>query len=336
MPIKSAVFSALNEIWVFNEKLHFGSLDQGVFPLILSKQVCIFSQDYKNELREELRFLKLNSVYETDQLIALAEDSVEPAWAQCVWKNVQSLKIDSIGDARKKLGKISDKWRYFGGQFNRRGSLIAGGLDLAKPPERVLVPSREQLATPVFTLVDPNQILYSDTIERPQVDGRIEFVENKSIPPSRAYLKLWEALTILGEYPNKQEKVLDLGASPGSWSWALAELGSNVLSLDRSPLDPKVSKYDNIQFSVGDAFEFEPVKMDWVFSDVICFPQKLYSYLQKWISSGYCEKFVCTLKFTGTPDFTVIDQFRRLPRSRVLHLFHNKNEVTWISHPKLN
>lgn len=303
--------------------------------MILPKQICIPAQDYKKELQEEGEFLELNSIYETNALVAFEKDSVEPAWAQCVWRNVQALEIESIGDAQKKLRAISDKWRYFGDRYNRRGILISKGVNLAKKNEKLVFPSSAVHFAPVFTMLHPNLILHSSQIQRPQVDGRMEFLENKSIPPSRAYLKLWEALTLLGDLPKKGDHVVDLGSSPGSWSWALAELGAEVFSVDRSPLDSKLHHYKNIRFSTGDAFEFVPRKMDWVFSDVICYPQKLYEYIQKWIESGYCKKFVCTLKFTGTPDYAVIEQFRKIPHSKVLHLFHNKNEVTWISHPDL-
>jgi 23S rRNA (cytidine2498-2'-O)-methyltransferase len=129
--------------------------------------------------------------------------------------------------------------------------------------------------------------------------------------------------------------VVDLGSSPGSWTWALAQLGPTVLSVDRSKLSDEVMKNKKVQFTTGDAFAFKPQKLDWVFSDVICYPEKLYEYIQTWIASGMCKKFVCSVKFAGNPDHRVIDLFRKIPHSRIIHLSHNKNEVTWLSHPKI-
>lgn len=299
-------------------------------------QLCIISKDYKNELLQELSFLGMTKLFETPLTIGVKEDHLEPAWAQSVWRDVQALPVDSIGDAQKKLREISEIWRYHADQFSRRGTLIAEGLNLGRPSRPYRFPSRgEKNPPPVFTLAESNLILYSRDIGRPAYDGQVQFFEDKSIPPSRAYLKLWEALTILGDWPRAKERVVDLGSSPGSWSWALAELGAHVLSIDRSELSPTLQKYKNIEFTTGDAFSFKPQALEWVFSDVICFPEKLYEYVGTWIESGLCKKFVCTLKFTGKPNYGVIDQFRRLPRSRVVHLSHNKNEVTWISHPKL-
>ncbi|MCM0606323.1 MAG: hypothetical protein KA715_09550 [Xanthomonadaceae bacterium] len=291
----------------------------------MTKQLCIISPEFQGEFLDELKHLGVTYSYETKNVIGLEQDNTEPAWAQCVWRNVKQIEIRSITDAQKKLKTISKKWRYYGDEFNRRGALIAEGIHLAKPEE----------SSPAFTLIETNLILYSENISRPTVDGIILFVENKAIPPSRAYLKLWEALAILGESPAKGDSVLDLGASPGSWSWALAERGANVLSIDRSPLSNNLNDYKNIEFKTGDAFSFEPRKMDWLFSDVICYPDKLYQYVERWMKSGLCDKFVCTIKFAGGPDHKIIDLFRKLPHSRVVHLFNNKNEVTWISHPKI-
>ena len=312
-------------------------LRKGYDPGVKPSQLCLIAEGYQNELAEELASLGVTQLFATTQTIGVLEDQVEPAWAQCVWRNVQSIEVDSIADGQRKLSAISKYWRYYGDQFNRRGSLIAEGLNLGKPSRPYRFPSRgEKSPPPVFTLGESGLIYYTDQIHRPAFDGKVSFVENKSTPPSRAYLKLWEALTILGDWPRAGDSVIDLGSSPGSWTWALAELGANVASIDRSPLAVELKNYQNIQFTTGDAFSVEPRPIDWVFSDVICYPEKLYDYARQWLDSGHCQKFVCSVKFAGKPDHSVINRFRQLPHSRILHLTHNKNEVTWMSHPKIS
>jgi len=299
------------------------------------KQLAFFAPEFKSELKDELAFLKMNLLKESGNALWVEADGFEPAWAQGVWRDVQTLEISSITDAQAKLQSIFPTWRYYGDQFHRRGELIAEKLNVILETEQYhFTRGVVKKMPPVFTLVEPNLILYSHRTSRPSLNGAMSFKENKS-PPSRAYLKLWEALTLLGDWPNKTSQVVDLGSSPGSWSWALAKLGASVLSIDRSTLDPLLSTFSNVHFQTGDAFSLEPEKKDWVFSDVICYPDKLFKYMKEWLESGHCNKFVCSIKFAGKPDYEIIHQFRQLPHSRVLHMTHNKNEVTWLCHPKI-
>jgi len=299
------------------------------------RQLVIFSKEHRDELLDEIRHLGVTVLKSNDTSAWIKEDNVELAWAGSVWRDVKTIEFESITDAQKKLKAISRQWNYYGDLLFRRGALIAEGLTPKKQAAIAFPSLIENRGLPAFTMADQGLIYYSQKVCRPTVDGKISFLENKTLPPSRAYLKLWEALTILGDWPKKGESVVDLGSCPGSWSWAMAELGAEVTSIDRSPLDEKISKYKNIHFQSGDAFGFKPRKMDWVFSDVICFPEKLHEFMKNWVDSGQCKKFVCTLKFTGKPDPAVIDLFRKLPNSRVIHLFNNKNELTWMKHPSI-
>lgn len=300
------------------------------------KQILIRAKEFHEETVAELAYLRATVLHRTPNALWIKEDEFEPAWADCVWRDVKTFEFESITDAQKKLKEISKIWRYYGDELNRRGALIAKKLNTPKPIDSFHFPTgNASHPTPVFTMGGQNTIFYSEKIGRPSVDGKLNFKENKIVPPSRAYLKLWEALSVLGDWPRKDERVVDLGSSPGSWTWALAELGPHVLSIDRSTLDPKVMRAKNIEFRTGDAFSMQPTKLDWVFSDVICFPDKLFEYMSAWIKSGLCEKFVANVKFAGEVDPAIIHKFRQLPHSRVLHLLNGKKEVTWIRHPKL-
>ncbi len=158
-------------------------------------------------------------------------------------------------------------------------------------------------------------------------------IENKCIPPNRAYLKLWEALTILKKYPKAGETCLDLGASPGGWSWVLAECGAAVCAIDKAALDPTLSKYRNITFQEGSAFALAPESfktVDWLCSDIICYPKRSLALIEKWIKSGTVKNLICTIKLQGEIDWETLHALQTIERGRLIHLFHNKHELTFL------
>src|SRR5690606_4355297 len=135
------------------------------------------------------------------------------------------------------------------------------------------------------------------------------FVEDADGPPSRAYLKLWEAFTRLGVRPAPGERCLDLGASPGGWTWVLAELGARVTSVDKAPLDPRVAGRPEVEVRQESAFGLDPAEVgdvDWLFSDVICYPERLLGLVRRWMASGRVRRLVCTVKFQGATDHTTV------------------------------
>ncbi len=160
-------------------------------------------------------------------------------------------------------------------------------------------------------------------------------MEDRTGPPSRAYLKLQEAFTVLGRYPDPEDVCLDAGASPGGWTWVLASLGARVLAVDRAPLDPSVAALPNVTFEAGSAFGVQPRDVgpfDWICSDVICYPDRLLEWGRRWIESGRCGNLIATIKFQGREagTYDVLDRFVEVPGSRILHLVNNKHELTWI------
>jgi len=110
---------------------------------------------------------------------------------------------------------------------------------------------------------------------------------NRRGPPSRAYLKLWEALTVFGCRPEPGETCLDLGASPGGWSWALQGMGAHVVSVDKAPLAPEIARLPGIEHRQESAFALDPRvigPVDWVFSDVVCYPERLLALVERWLA----------------------------------------------------
>ncbi len=261
----------------------------------------------------------------------------QPFWAQNSWRNPLVIPIQSISDAAKKLKALQRNWSLYSFQLHRRGQLIQEQLPhvSAKPLNFPAPLPQSPLGS--WTLLDRNTLLAASDCSSLFPNGEMHFAEDKKNPPNRAYLKLWEALTIVREHPRPGQFCIDAGGSPGGWTWVLAKLGAEVLSIDRSPLDERVSEMPGVHFQKRDAFSLRPEelresgkKTDWLFSDLVCYPEKLFDWVMMWVESGACDNFICTLKFQGDGDYHMAQKFADIPNSRVLHLFHNKHELTWI------
>jgi 23S rRNA (cytidine2498-2'-O)-methyltransferase len=77
------------------------------------------------------------------------------------------------------------------------------------------------------------------------------------------------------------------------------------------------------------AFALEPEPVDWLFSDVIAYPDRLLALLCRWIEAGAARRIACTVKFQGETDHATAEAFAAIPGGRLMHLFHNKHELTF-------
>jgi 23S rRNA (cytidine2498-2'-O)-methyltransferase len=242
------------------------------------------------------------------------------------------MPIQSIGDAAKKLRAVQRNWALYSFAHHRRAALIAD--KLPKVSSKPLAFGDPAPAAPLgsWTLIAPDRMLAAASCSSPFPNGEVRFVEDRTAP-SRAYLKLWELLTLLGKRPKPSERCIDLGASPGGWSWVLQRLGARVISVDKAPLDPSLV---GIEYRRESAFALDPLTIgpvDWLFSDVVCYPKRLLTLVQRWLAAGTVRCFVCTVKFQGATDFDAMQAFAAIPGSRLLHLHNNKHELTWVRLP---
>jgi 23S rRNA (cytidine2498-2'-O)-methyltransferase len=266
-----------------------------------------------------------------DQLVLSTKPYKKLFFVQNAWPTVETIPISSIQDGIRKLKQLYPFWAFYSTGFHRRGELILDGLrKIKQEPVDYLSPLPKHKVGG-FTLLDQDTILACKNPLSYYPHGEVLLKEDKH-PPSRAYLKIIEALHLVQKYPTKEQKCLELGASPGSWTYILAQICGSVIACDRSELDPKLSVFKNITFIKGDAFKLTPDKVgpiDWLFSDIICYPEKLLSFIQEWIKSGFCKNFICTIKFQGPIDLEIVKKFEQIENSFILHLYHNKHELTF-------
>ena len=287
------------------------------------------AEGYVDELTEELVSVERKH----GRLLIAAGPPRQASWAANVWLDPQEIKIASISDAAARLRAIQRNWALYPAKLYRRAALIQEQLPKvsSKPLVFGMPPPRAPLGS--WTLLDAETILAAPRCTSAFPNGEIRFVEDHSGPPSRAYLKFWEALTIIGRRPGPGERCLDLGSSPGGWSWALQRIGARVVSVDKAPLAPAVAHLPGIEHRLDSAFALDPGSVgpvDWLFSDVVCYPARLLALVERWRAARTCRNFVCTIKFQGETDHAVARRFAAIPGSQLRHLFHNKHELTWI------
>jgi 23S rRNA (cytidine2498-2'-O)-methyltransferase len=266
--------------------------------------------------------------------LVLAEGPPRPAaWVANLWYEPQAIAIQSIGDAAQKLRAIQRNWALYSHAHHRRAALIAERLPKVSAKPLVFGAPAPTAPLGSWTLLDANTLLAARRCSSPFPHGEVSFVEDRTAPPSRAYLKLWELFTLMGERPRPGELCLDLGSSPGGWTWVLQSLGARVISVDKAPLDPRIAALPGVEVRRESAFALEPKRVsgiNWLFSDVVCYPRRLLTLVERWLAAGNCRRFVCTVKFQGPTDHETARSFAAIPGSRLLHLHHNKHELTWI------
>lgn len=277
------------------------------------------------EFGRELEFRSLQPTQVVGNLYLFQGPFVFLSWSAVHWRNLARVEFSSISAAVRELKPRARRWRQASPGLHRRSLLILDQLRAASGGawELGLFPSEEGLG--VFALTSENELVCTKEFDRPDPAGLAPFQETRAAP-SRAYLKLWEALTLAGELPRPGERCLDLGSCPGGWTWVLASLGAQVRSVDRAPLDPRVAAMPGVEWVKGDAFALKPGPVDWLCSDVICYPERLLELVHAW--EGQARRMVCTLKFQGDASPALVEEFRRL--GRVLHLHHNKHELTFL------
>ncbi|MEZ5775645.1 MAG: SAM-dependent methyltransferase [Hyphomicrobiaceae bacterium] len=256
-----------------------------------------------------------------------------PAFVANIWHDAEEVAIASIGDAARQLRAVQRNWALYGVEHHRRAALIVE--KLPKVSARPLVFGDPAPTAPLgsFTLIAPDRMLFAARCSSPFPNGEARFVEDREGPPSRAYLKLWEALTLIGERPQPGETCLDLGAAPGGWTWVLASLGARVIAVDKAPLDAAVAAMPGVATRSASAFSLDPSRegpVDWLFSDVICYPGRMLALIERWIAAGAARRIVTTVKFQGPTDLGAIAAFHAIPGGRLMHLHHNKHELTFV------
>lgn len=272
------------------------------------------------------------------RLMVSEAPAIPSIWAQNIWYEPEIIEIESVKKVAAALKAKQRNWALYdyAGLFQMKLHGKAKLIQETLPPiaSKLIVfplpPPKAPMGS--WTLIDNTHILASAACSSAYKNGEIIFDEDKNEPPNRAYLKLWEFFTVSGAPLPDGQLCLDLGASPGGWTWVLSRLGARVISIDKAPLAPHIAALPRVDYRAWSAFALEPKShepVDWLFSDIACYPERLLKLVQRWMESGQVKNFCCTIKLQGDTDHEAVRAFAAIEGSHVRHLYNNKHELTW-------
>lgn len=164
--------------------------------------------------------------------------------------------------------------------------------------------------------------------------------------PSRSTLKLEEAfLTLMSEKDRASLlrpglTAVDLGASPGGWTYHLVKLGMHVTAIDNGDMDPALMESGLVGHRREDGFRFTPRKpVEWLVCDMVEKPRRIAKLVGEWLTEGRCRAAVFNLKLPMKKRYEEVDSCLEDLRNtlaeasknyklRCRQLYHDREEVT--------
>jgi 23S rRNA (cytidine2498-2'-O)-methyltransferase len=164
--------------------------------------------------------------------------------------------------------------------------------------------------------------------------------------PSRSTLKLEEAILNLltdcerDTYLCNGMTAVDLGASPGGWTWQLAQRGMRVQAVDNGPMDQALMDGGLVKHVRADGFKYRPQKpVDWLVCDMVERPLHISRLISRWLVNGDCAHAVFNLKLPMKQRYAVTRECRQLLEAelrgrgmdfklRMKQLYHDREEIT--------
>jgi 23S rRNA (cytidine2498-2'-O)-methyltransferase len=162
--------------------------------------------------------------------------------------------------------------------------------------------------------------------------------------PSRSALKLGEALLLFLTEKDRDERLsaghtaVDLGASPGGWTWQLVQRGLMVTAVDNGALDPRLLETGQVKHRRDDGFHYAPAEpVDWMVCDMVESPSRIARLAAKWVAEGWCRESIFNLKLPMKKRWEEVERCRAMIDEllggggyylRMKQLYHDREEVT--------
>ncbi|HZX32401.1 MAG TPA: 23S rRNA (cytidine(2498)-2'-O)-methyltransferase RlmM [Rhodocyclaceae bacterium] len=164
--------------------------------------------------------------------------------------------------------------------------------------------------------------------------------------PSRSTLKLAEAFMEFVGGHNADERLragqtaVDLGASPGGWTWQLAQREIHVTAIDNGPMDKALMAGGMVEHIKVDGFHYRPKRpVDWLVCDMVEKPSRIAGLVADWAAGKHCKEAIFNLKLPMKKRYDELRHCRDIieaklaaagveARLRFKQLYHDREEVT--------
>ncbi len=165
--------------------------------------------------------------------------------------------------------------------------------------------------------------------------------------PSRSTLKLEEAFHVF--VPADQWDVrltsglnaVDLGASPGGWTYQLVRRGMMVTAVDNGPMDPALMETGQVKHMRDDGFRYRPSRKNtyWLVCDMVEKPARITHLVASWFREGLCCEAIFNLKLPMKRRYQEVEHNLDMLREwlseldgqyliQARQLYHDREEIT--------
>jgi 23S rRNA (cytidine2498-2'-O)-methyltransferase len=217
------------------------------------------------------------------------------------------------------------------------------------PQDRLLEETwraREAAATLIELCVAPGVVMVGAVPAREALSlspGGRQRMRRPGDAPSRAAMKLEEALIHLPFEPGRGEVCVDLGAAPGGWTQRLAARGARVIAVDPAKLLPELTDHQRVEHVQESAFDYAPEEpADWLFCDMAWRPIEVAQLLAKWGRRGWATHLVANIKLPMKDKNPILVRVRHILTQEggwqnltIRQLYHDRDEVTVTAHRTL-
>lgn len=183
-----------------------------------------------------------------------------------------------------------------------------------------------------------------DTLKWPMGIPRLKMPKDA---PSRSTLKLAEAFAYFMDKDEQDEwlreglTAVDLGASPGGWTYQLVKHGLQVIAIDNGIIDEQLMHSGQVEHIKADGFIYRPPRpVHWLVCDMPEKPARVAQLIADWLAAGDAQRAIFNLKMAVKDRLDELEYCReiieetlkqagkKIERLQFRHLYHDREEVT--------